>query len=181
MQEEPENHHLHRVIAAVQLEDIRTHHSHIDYYKKARRQAMDLNALLGRGMVDPAVLGERLFEEFQDRLTSSEIFANISAEPPEELLATAFGNWLAGIIDNESSTASTPTAGRSRADRICKELADRNVVLAAALGACNCCWGSNFDCPVCAGAGAPGWIQPEEQLYIAYVDPAIRAFTRAGD
>jgi hypothetical protein len=143
---------------------------------------MDLNALLSRGMVDPAVLGERLFEEFQDRLASSEIFADISAKPPEELLATAFGNWLAGIIDTEASpTANRPAAGRSRADRICEELADRNVVLAAALGACNCCWGSTSDCPICAGAGAPGWILPEEQLYIAYVDPAIRAFTRARD
>jgi hypothetical protein len=142
---------------------------------------MDLNALLGRGMLDPIAVGERVFQELQDRLASNGTFADISAKPPEELVATALGDWLARIIvnDDSSTMADGPTAGSRKAEQVYRELSDRNVVLAAALGACDDCWGRNVDCPICDGAGAPGWVLPDEHLYASYVHPAVRAVTSA--
>ena len=54
-----------------------------------------------------------------------------------------------------------------------ESLTDRNVLLAAALGACEC-WGEDGGCRDCAGAGAPGWIPPDPELFAEYVVPAVR-------
>jgi hypothetical protein len=51
-------------------------------------------------------------------------------------------------------------------------LVDRNVLLAAALGACDC-WGEQPSCPECGGQGAAGWIPPDPDLYGEYVAPAV--------
>lgn len=53
-----------------------------------------------------------------------------------------------------------------------QRLEDRNAVLAAALGACEC-WGEERDCPVCGGAGTSGWVPPDPVLYDEYVSPAV--------
>ncbi len=52
-------------------------------------------------------------------------------------------------------------------------LVDRNVLLSAALGACDC-WGEDAGCAVCGGKGAAGWVPPDPELYAEYVTPAIR-------
>ncbi|TYB51331.1 hypothetical protein FXF51_53670 [Nonomuraea sp. PA05] len=52
-------------------------------------------------------------------------------------------------------------------------LADRDLLLAAALGACGC-WGEAAGCPDCAGRGSPGWMPPDPELYEQYVAPAVR-------
>jgi hypothetical protein len=54
------------------------------------------------------------------------------------------------------------------------ELAERNLALAEALGACDC-WGQDPRCHICEGEGGPGWILPDRQLFATYVQPAIRA------
>ncbi|GAA2219664.1 hypothetical protein GCM10009850_121150 [Nonomuraea monospora] len=51
-------------------------------------------------------------------------------------------------------------------------LADRDLLLAAALGAC-ACWGEDAGCPDCAGRGSPGWMPPDPELYGQYVAPAV--------
>jgi hypothetical protein len=48
---------------------------------------------------------------------------------------------------------------------------DRIILLAAALGACEC-WGDDLDCGVCGGAGSSGWTDPDQDLYREYVRPA---------
>ena len=53
-----------------------------------------------------------------------------------------------------------------------EELVDRNLILAAALGACDC-WGTVPDCRVCSGAGGSGWADPEPALFAEYVAPAL--------
>ncbi len=153
---------------------------------------MDLNALLGRG-----TLGERIIQQVQDRLVSqlqdrlpsdgtlagiSETLAGNSDQPPEELIGTVIGDWLAGMIVNEdpSAMSAKTTTGDRNAERLYyREISNRNTVLAAALGACNNCWGTRIDCPVCDGAGMPGWAVPDSQLYASYVHPAVCAFTNA--
>jgi hypothetical protein len=57
-----------------------------------------------------------------------------------------------------------------------EQLMDRNSSLAGALGACDC-WGDVPDCPICGGAGRPGWATPHRELFAAYVDPALTAMT----
>lgn len=54
---------------------------------------------------------------------------------------------------------------------------DQEVLLAAALGACDC-WGLDDACDLCAGEGGPGWADPDEELYEELVAPAVRR--RAG-
>lgn len=64
-----------------------------------------------------------------------------------------------------------------------EELVERNLLLAAAVGACDC-WGGDEECPVCAGAGTAGWTEPEPRLFAEFVLPAVLragSTTPAGD
>src|SRR4051794_6339318 len=124
---------------------------------------MDISALLGPGILDPIALGERVFQELQDRLPSNSKLANISDKTPEELVAATIADWLAKMMINDDSPgmAHWSTIGNPHEDQIYKDLYDRNIILAAALGACGNCWGGNVDCPICDGAGAPGWVLPD--------------------
>jgi hypothetical protein len=49
---------------------------------------------------------------------------------------------------------------------------DINILLAAALGACEC-WGLQASCDLCRGQGSAGWTQPEPELFEEFVKPAI--------
>jgi hypothetical protein len=52
-------------------------------------------------------------------------------------------------------------------------LVDRNTMLAAAVGACDC-WGFEPGCAICDGAGCAGWAQPDSELFTEFVEPAAR-------
>jgi hypothetical protein len=58
-------------------------------------------------------------------------------------------------------------------------LVDRSVLLAAALGACDC-WGEDAGCPSCGGQGSAGWVPPDPELYAEYVAPAVRRTSSDG-
>ena len=49
---------------------------------------------------------------------------------------------------------------------------DTNLLLAAALGACEC-WGLQADCSLCQGQGTAGWTDPDPELFDEFVRPAI--------
>jgi hypothetical protein len=49
---------------------------------------------------------------------------------------------------------------------------DTNILLAAALGACEC-WGLRANCDLCRGQGSSGWIQPDSELFMELVEPAL--------
>jgi hypothetical protein len=76
-----------------------------------------------------------------------------------ERLATPAGGAASLIVDGSLS-----------ADQVA--LADRDVLLAAALGACEC-WGEEPACPSCSGDGGVGWVPPDPALYDEYVKPAV--------
>jgi hypothetical protein len=61
------------------------------------------------------------------------------------------------------------------------ELRERNDALAAALGACHLCWGSDPDCEICAGSGSPGASVPDKGLFAEFVRPAVRTLQKSGD
>jgi len=52
-------------------------------------------------------------------------------------------------------------------------LVDRNMLLAAAVGACDC-WGYEPNCPMCQGAGSAGWARPDDELFTHFVEPAVQ-------
>jgi hypothetical protein len=52
-------------------------------------------------------------------------------------------------------------------------LVDRNMILAAAVGACDC-WGYESGCPLCAGAGSAGWTLPDAGLFGEFIAPAVQ-------
>jgi hypothetical protein len=145
---------------------------------------MDLSALFGgEGTVNPLAMVERVFQQVVDQLARTEGFAPTGNEPPDELIAVALGNRLARLVVDDQ----LPGAGGRRSsaheadldDPLLDELLERNLALAAALGACDC-WGQEPGCPICDGAGGPGWLPPDSQLFAAYVYPAMRAASRSG-
>lgn len=69
--------------------------------------------------------------------------------------------------------AAGPTVVRGYDLQAHQVLIDRNVLLAAALGACEC-WGERADCTLCAGEGTSGWLPPDDALWDEYVTPALR-------
>jgi len=54
------------------------------------------------------------------------------------------------------------------------ELREQYLRLAAALGACARCWGDDPRCRECGGAGASGFFEPDRELFLCYVLPAVR-------
>lgn len=145
---------------------------------------MDLSALFGgEGTVNPLAMVERVFQQVVDQLARTEGFALAGDEPPDELIAVALGNRLARMVADDRSPAGRRApvydAGADLDDPLLDELLERNLALAAALGACDC-WGQEPGCPICDGLGGPGWLPPDSQLFAAYVYPAMRAASRAG-
>jgi len=143
---------------------------------------MDFTGLLGRMMPDAIALVERVLQQAQEQLARDGAFAADGNTSAKEIVAAALGNRLARMIVNDDSylvedwlRASSPAGELSSYE----ELADRNCVLAAALGACDC-WGQRVNCPFCDGVGGPGWILPDERLFANYVHPALNAISNLG-
>jgi hypothetical protein len=142
---------------------------------------MDLSALFGgEGTVNPLAMVERVFKQVVDELARTEAVAD--GTPPDELIAVALGNRLARMVADDrlpgAPRAIGPgSAGADLDDPFVDELLERNLALAAALGACDC-WGQERNCPICDGVGGPGWLPPDRQLFAAYVYPAMRAMSR---
>jgi hypothetical protein len=61
-----------------------------------------------------------------------------------------------------------------------ESLRRQNELLAAALGACERCWGSQSECPRCGGDGSPGSRRPDERVFEELVRPAIRRLDQLG-
>lgn len=55
---------------------------------------------------------------------------------------------------------------------------DIDLLLAAALGACEC-WGLQADCESCRGHGSSGWTAPDPELFDEFVRPAIARLSEA--
>ena len=130
---------------------------------------------------DPLALVGRVLEQVVNQLAPDDVQAGVGETTADELLATALGNRLARIIggdDDPAQTDGSETDGSPDWLTHYHELLDRNSAVAGALGACDC-WGQHRDCPVCDGAGTPGWALPDERLFAAYVQPAVSAATQS--
>jgi hypothetical protein len=88
---------------------------------------------------------------------------------PMGFVDRVLGQLLDRLAETPAGPAPAVVAGYEA--ELHQRLEDRNVVLAAALGACEC-WGEQPDCPECHGAGSSGWQQPDPALYDELVRPA---------
>jgi hypothetical protein len=110
----------------------------------------DVTALLERVLPDPAGFAERLVEQFITRWAGGDLPAAARV-----------------VVRGEAETRDPGTD-----PGIDPVAADTTLVLAAALGACDC-WGMTSDCPVCAGEGTSGWTEPDVELFREFVGPAL--------
>jgi hypothetical protein len=141
---------------------------------------MNLGMLLDRAMIDPLAFVERILQQALDQLAREGALAGDGDRPPEELIATALGNRLAHLIASENSSRGAGWASEGQGGDelvVYEDLIARNGALAAAVGACDC-WGEQVGCRLCAGAGTPGWVLPDAELFATYVYPAMRAVSR---
>jgi hypothetical protein len=141
-------------------------------------EVVDLGSLLGSLVPDAMALVDRVFQQAQEQLNRDGAFAATAFSSPDELITFALGKRLARMIADGGSSAIGNSINGLRDDELShyEELVERNTVLAVALGACDC-WGQLADCPFCDGAGGPGWILPDEQLFTSYAGPALSAVT----
>lgn len=139
--------------------------------------------LLIRVLPDPMGFAERILGELMERLATPApsgrptVLSDLGASRPTAEPDGAASN--PGPPDPGIRPGTAPTATPSPDDMAragVEALADRVLLLAAALGACDC-WGEHADCPDCSGKGRPGWVPPDPQLYQELVVPAVR---RAG-
>ena len=61
------------------------------------------------------------------------------------------------------------------------ELREQYLRVAAGLGACARCWGDDPRCRYCGGAGTSGFFEPDRELFLCYVLPAVRRVSARAD
>jgi hypothetical protein len=123
----------------------------------------EVQALLERVLPDPSGFTQRL-------LMQAMALWGQSASPG----ASAFhpggdGFGTAGAAQQTGTSATVITPDQVIVD---ETPIDTNVLLAAALGACEC-WGLRRDCRLCGGQGFAGWAQPDPELFDEFVKPAV--------
>src|SRR5262245_33177670 len=111
----------------------------------------EVQALLERVLPDPSGFAQRLLLQVATRWgplaqphasnSYSTTNASYTVSPAEDVTASE-----TGIPPDPSAADDMPI--------------DTNMLLAAALGACEC-WGSLPTCHLCRGSGSAGWTQPD--------------------
>ncbi|HXA37534.1 MAG TPA: hypothetical protein VNW53_00910 [Phenylobacterium sp.] len=137
--------------------------------------------------VDPNALLQSLASGATDpmSLLLSQISANAPDNPSVGMLASLLQRRdpPAPEVDEaaEAEAAARLDELTSMVDTLYAEvetLRSRSVEIAAALGACGVCFGSDLLCPRCGGRGRPGSRPPKPEAYRAYVLPAVMRVRR---
>jgi hypothetical protein len=130
----------------------------------------EVRALLDKVLPDPAGFAQRLLLQALERWGqptaggAGTFFADSFRAPPSFTTATAEDVTDEHVTDEDAADALPPV--------------DTNVLLAAALGACEC-WGMLPSCELCDGDGVAGWTEPDAELFDEFVRPAVVAMTRS--
>ena len=123
----------------------------------------EVQALLERVLPDPAGYAQRLLLQVMTQFGPG-------AEPSAGPFYPGAGVFYSATTDQDVTanemviTPDQPTVHEMPADT--------NILLAAALGACEC-WGLRGDCDLCRGLGSAGWTEPVPELFEEFVAPAI--------
>jgi hypothetical protein len=123
----------------------------------------EIQALLDRVLPDPSGFAQRLMVQAMARWGQS---ASSGASP---FYRGANGVYTAGAPERTKAGKTVVSPDEVIVD---EAPVDINLLLAAALGACEC-WGLRQQCPMCSGQGSSGWIQPDAELFTEFVQPAV--------
>ena len=132
----------------------------------AATELEDVQALLERVLPDPSGFAQRLLLQLMTQ------FGDSAAPGAGPYGSTAHAFYTAATHDDATASNIIITPEPPDADEGDEGLADTNVLLAAALGACEC-WGLRADCGLCQGQGSAGWAEPVPELFDEFVGPAI--------
>jgi hypothetical protein len=141
------------------------------------REPNELGTLLQTAMSDPLGLLSRILQQVLAQLSAdpNTITSSAADAGPEAVIAEAITRRLTGFFAAPDPGSSQDRLLSMQADvqaAYYEEVLDRNICLAAALGACDC-WGAAPECPICQGEGTPGWTLPDRELFATYVQPAL--------
>lgn len=132
-------------------------------------ELQEVQALIERVLPDPSGFAQRLFLQLMAQFgQSAEPGANAFAASESAFDSGASAFYTAAEEDLTASEI-VITPERSSAD---EAPAGTNMLLAAALGACEC-WGLQADCNLCWGQGSAGWTEPVPELFDEFIGPAI--------
>jgi hypothetical protein len=129
----------------------------------AATELEEVQALLEHVLPDPSGFAQRLLLQLMSQFGES-------GAPGAGSYGSAANAFYTAATHEDATTSNIiitpeqPDAGEG--------LAGTNVLLAAALGACEC-WGLRADCDVCRGYGTAGWTEPVPELFYEFVGPAI--------
>jgi hypothetical protein len=133
-------------------------------------------------MSDPAatlrqLLANRLGGDPAAKLQEA-VRARLESRPPGDPLRQVLTQMLAPKAAAPSRADEATVLLRAAREAL-NTLQSRDTTLAAALGACADCWGTNPGCPRCAGLGRPGWTTPDPASFATWVAPAVTAMAAA--
>jgi hypothetical protein len=129
----------------------------------AGTELQEVQALLERVLPDPKGFAQRLLLQVMTQFgQSAEANSGSFDARAKAFYTAATGDDVPA--DHIVVKPEPPTADEGRGST--------NLLLAAALGACEC-WGLRADCDVCQGHGMAGWTEPVPELFYEFVGPAI--------
>jgi hypothetical protein len=120
----------------------------------------DLLALLGR-------------QRAADGDTSEQLLAQLTGTDPTVALIASLIARSGRSESSESLDLDLPAEDEGDALELAR-LREISATLAAALGACDRCWGTEIDCSACRGDGSPGAFAPDPDLFRETVGPAAQ-------
>jgi len=123
----------------------------------------EVQTLLDHVLPDPSGYAQRLMRQAMTR------WGQGAGSPA----TTFYPAYATAPADEDGAGAPRPTA-------VDDALTDTNLLLAAALGACEC-WGLRASCGLCNGYGTPGWTDPDPALFDELVMPAVIRLSAGAD
>jgi hypothetical protein len=108
------------------------------------------------------------------------LIARVNQRPPGDPLREVLAQMLAKPRPETPKPEPEPRDLLRAARDALNAMQARNVVIAAALGACSECLGEEPECLTCSGVGRPGWKAPDPVAFQTWVAPALKAMARAG-
>ncbi len=132
----------------------------------------------------PVDLRQALQEMLLQRLSQDPSLASVAPLLLSRFTSAAAAGEPAAADEDPPEVAEPSSAVRHLNEAVAAAAAEERRLhgllahLAAALGACTSCLGSEPACLACSGLGGPGFVEPDEQAFAQWVGPAA---ARRGD
>jgi len=126
-------------------------------------ELQEVQALLDRVLPDPSGFAQRLLLQLMAQ------FGDSAAPGAGAAGSAASAFYTAATHEDIAANNIVITPEQPDPDEV---PTGTNVLLAAALGACEC-WGLRVGCDLCHGQGSAGWTEPVPELFDEFIGPAI--------